>query len=187
MRKKMKFLWGGDLKLNTVHVDDVVRALWHLTSNGEIGSIYNLADKNDTDQKKLNTLLEVLFEIKTGFLNAVACKFAKLNLKGATEAVNSRHLKPWSTLCSESHINASPLSPFLAPELLFDHSLAVDGSAIEATGFVYSKPLVTPELVQDELEYWVKQGVFPPLNIEAQPIEGDESSDDEFENIEEEA
>lgn len=46
--KPMKLLWNADLKLNTVHVHDVVRALWHLTTHGESGAIYNLADKNDT-------------------------------------------------------------------------------------------------------------------------------------------
>lgn len=177
---RMKFLWGGDLKLNTVHVDDVCRALWHLTTKGETSKIYNLADKNDTDQKKLNELLEAVFAIKTGFVNAVMCKFAKINLKAATETVNSRHLRPWSTLCSEHKIEASPISPFLAPELLSDHSLSVDGSAIEATGFTYSQPKVTTDLIQAELDYWVQQGVFPALKEDE--AKGDGEGDDEFDD-----
>ena len=27
--EKMSFLWGSEMKINTVHVDDVVRAIWH--------------------------------------------------------------------------------------------------------------------------------------------------------------
>lgn len=48
--EKMEFLWTKDLRINTVHVRDVVRALWHLTSNGDAGAIFNLADKGDTSK-----------------------------------------------------------------------------------------------------------------------------------------
>ncbi len=54
----MKLLWTKDLKINTVHVSDVVRALWAVTASKEEGGlrkapwanieIYNLADKGDT-------------------------------------------------------------------------------------------------------------------------------------------
>ena len=36
--------------MNTVHVSDVCRAIWHLTDNGNNGSIYNLADKGDMSE-----------------------------------------------------------------------------------------------------------------------------------------
>lgn len=164
LKQKMKFLWGGDLKLNTVHVEDVCRALWHLTDHGKLQSVYNLVDKNDTDQRKLNLLLENLFQIKTGFVNSVYCKFAKLNLKSTTEAVNDKHLGPWSTLCREYKIESTPLSPFLAPEILYDYSLYADGSMIESTGFIYSHPNVTLDQIKIQLDYWILQKVFPPLN-----------------------
>ncbi len=44
----MEFLWDKELKMHTVHVEDVCAALWHLTSNGENGEIFNLADTGDT-------------------------------------------------------------------------------------------------------------------------------------------
>ena len=34
--------------MSTVHVIDVCRALWHLTSHGSSGDVFNLADKSDT-------------------------------------------------------------------------------------------------------------------------------------------
>ena len=34
--------------MNTVHVHDVARALWHLCYHGNSGDIYNLADQGDT-------------------------------------------------------------------------------------------------------------------------------------------
>lgn len=163
MGNKMKFLWGGDLRLHTVHVDDVCGALWHLTSKGETGKIYNLVDKSDTDQKKLNELLEALYQIKTGFVNAMLCKLAKLNLKAATDTVNEKHLRPWSSLCSSHHIETTPISPFLAPELLYDQALSVDGSALEGTGYVLTRPKISAELLQASVDYWVAQGAFPAL------------------------
>ena len=41
-------LWTRDYKLSTVHVYDVVRAIWHLCYHGNVGDVYNLADKGDT-------------------------------------------------------------------------------------------------------------------------------------------
>ena len=46
--EKMKLLWSKDLRMNTVHVRDVVRALWHLRDAGPPGEVYNLADKGET-------------------------------------------------------------------------------------------------------------------------------------------
>lgn len=58
LKSEMKLLWTKDLKLNTVHVDDVARALWHVAATtqekgGRSGAvtgkeIYNLCDKGDT-------------------------------------------------------------------------------------------------------------------------------------------
>ena len=36
--------------MNTVHVRDVVRGLWHLKSTGEIGQVYNMVDKGNTSE-----------------------------------------------------------------------------------------------------------------------------------------
>jgi nucleoside-diphosphate-sugar epimerase len=37
--------------MNTVHVHDVARAIWHLCDHGNSGEIYNLADQGDTSKK----------------------------------------------------------------------------------------------------------------------------------------
>lgn len=51
LAEKMKLLWTKDLKMNTVHVRDVVRALWHLKDAGPPGEIYNLVDKGETSEE----------------------------------------------------------------------------------------------------------------------------------------
>ena len=36
--------------MNTVHVLDVCRALWHLTTHGDTGQVYNLVDKSESSK-----------------------------------------------------------------------------------------------------------------------------------------
>jgi nucleoside-diphosphate-sugar epimerase len=57
LREKMCLLWDAKLRINTVHVEDVVRALWHGVDLAVVpaGSIWNLCDKGDTDQGKVST------------------------------------------------------------------------------------------------------------------------------------
>ena len=138
----MKFLWTGDLKMNTVHVNDVCAAVWHLCQHGRNNEIYNLADKNDTDQAKIATILRTLFRIQTDFVGAIGSRVAKVNMKAVVDSVNEKHCEPWSKMCKEAGITNSPLSPFLDQELLDNNPLAVDGSKIEATGFKYQFPSV---------------------------------------------
>lgn len=159
--EKMKFLWTGDLRVNTVHVLDVCRAMWHAANTLPAGSLFNLADKNDTDQEKICSYLEALFGIQTGFLGSIISNMAKLNLRGMAEDVNDKHLKPWSEMCKAAGIQSTPLTPYLDPELLYNNSLCVDGSAIEATGFNYQFPNVTVDLLREQIRYHIDQHLFP--------------------------
>merc|ERR1711991_692881 len=96
-----------------VHVDDVCAAMW-AAREFESGSIYNLADKSETDQGSINEMLEQMLGIKTGFLGSVVSSAAK-----------AKHLKPWSDLCKEQGITSTPLSPYIDQELLYNNSLSV--------------------------------------------------------------
>jgi len=161
--EKMKFLWGGDLKINTVHVTDCCRAMWHAATTLPNGALYNISDKHDTDQEKLNNLLETIFGIKTGFFGSIMSNMAKVNFKGTTEDVNDKHLKPWSELCKRAGIVNTPLTPYLDQEILYNTNLSADGSAIEATGFKYLHPHVTVELIREQIDYHIAQKLFPPF------------------------
>eukprot|EP01089_Gocevia_fonbrunei_P007359 TRINITY_DN1844_c0_g1_i1.p1 TRINITY_DN1844_c0_g1~~TRINITY_DN1844_c0_g1_i1.p1 ORF type:complete len:368 (-),score=88.95 TRINITY_DN1844_c0_g1_i1:50-1153(-) len=159
--EKMKFLWSSDLRMNTVHVNDVAKALWHIATQCPKGEIYNLADKNDSTQGSINEHLEKIFGIKTGFHGGMISKVASLNLKSVTEEVNDKHLKPWSEICKKENILNTPLTPYLDLELLHNNHLAVDGSKIEKTGFKYDYPQVTEKALRDQADYFVKQKLFP--------------------------
>ena len=44
----MKFLWDKSTRINTVHVHDMVRAMWHVAELTPEKAIYNICDKGDT-------------------------------------------------------------------------------------------------------------------------------------------
>ncbi|KAH3745561.1 NAD-dependent epimerase/dehydratase family protein [Pelomyxa schiedti] len=157
----MKFLWTEDLRINTVHVLDVCRAMWHGATTLPVGALYNLCDKNDTTQGKFNAVLGPIFGIKTGFIGSIKSNLAKMNFKSVTEDVNDKHLKPWSELCKAAGILNTPLTPYLDQEVLYDNNTYVDGTAIERTGFTYQNPLITEALVRDQIEYHRSQRLFP--------------------------
>jgi len=160
--EKMELLWSKSLKMNTVHVDDVVRAIWHLTNHGNSGGIYNLSDKNETDQGKINDILEEIYGIKTGFLGKAMSSMAKaLGMKQLTDTVNDKHLKPWSDLCKGRGIHDTPLTPYLDEELLYKCDCAVNGNAIESTGFAYNKPNLTAEALREVIADFERKGIFP--------------------------
>jgi len=164
INEKMKFLWDEKLKINTVHVDDVAKALWAVSQKGQLGAIYNLADKSDTDQGDFNKILEKIFGIETGFIGSMVSNLAKMNMKSVTEDVNDKHLKPWSELCKNANIVNTPLTPYLDQELLYNNSLSVDGTAIENTGwFKYDKPQLTEALIREQIAYYISQKLFPPI------------------------
>eukprot|EP01120_Amphizonella_sp_Union-15-10_P001011 TRINITY_DN11076_c0_g1_i1.p1 TRINITY_DN11076_c0_g1~~TRINITY_DN11076_c0_g1_i1.p1 ORF type:complete len:362 (+),score=69.63 TRINITY_DN11076_c0_g1_i1:125-1210(+) len=164
MGKKLKCLWDADLRMNTVHVRDCCKAIWHLCLKGEPGKIYNLADKNDTDQAKVNAILESMFGIQTGYHSKLKSNLAKMHLQDAQSIANDKHLPPWTHILTKAGIEVTPLSPYIAPELLYNTSLSVDGSLIEKTGFVYDYPKLTESLLREELDYAIQLKIFPPMN-----------------------
>jgi len=167
LNERMKLLWDGSMRINSVHVHDVAKAILHVAQNVPVGATFNLADKSDLSQEKLNTSLEEIFKIKTGFQGTVVSNLAKVNMKATTEMINEKHLKPWADLCKADNISNTPLTPYLDMELLLNHALSVDGTAIEGTGFTYDYPQITTALLRDQIQYFVAQGLFPRTVIPA--------------------
>lgn len=163
--KEMMFLWTKDLRINTVHVEDVCRALCHLCgvfkSKKANGEIFNLADKQDTDQETINGHIRSIFKIKTGFHGSILSNLARLNLSNATQNANETHLEPWYELLKESNISTSPLTPYLDEELLYNNSLSVDGTKIESTGFQYIHPTVEESKIREIIKGYQDQNLWP--------------------------
>lgn len=160
----MKFLWGKSLKINTVHVRDVCKAMWLAATQAESGSVYNLADETDLDQGKFNKILGSIFQIKTGFFNRAFNLAAKLAVSTVASTSNSKHVPAWSELCQAHSILNTPLSPYMDVEIIKNCHLSVDGTKItQDLGFSYDHPQVSQELIEEVINEYVTQGLFPPV------------------------
>ncbi|KAF9922523.1 hypothetical protein FBU30_007344 [Linnemannia zychae] len=167
LNQKMEFLWTKDLRINTVHVLDVAKAIWHTcnwyVSSERTGSvIFNLADDNDTDQEAVNEHIRAIFGIETGFQGKLISQMAKLNMKGATEDINEMHLAPWSDILKAHSIKSSPLTPYLDQELLYNNAVSLDGTKIcTMTGFTYDHPKLTEQSLRDIITDFQDLGIWP--------------------------
>jgi nucleoside-diphosphate-sugar epimerase len=156
--------WFEDQKISTVHVADVVRAIWILALSGENGQVYNIADKNETDQKKLNELFQKIFGIKTGSINFAQSEASKLlSTENLLSEINSEIGLVWIKLLEEHKIDYSPLSPYLFSEALSNNSMSIDGSNLEKIGFKYEYPVITEDIIRDQLKYYIEQNWFPKI------------------------
>jgi len=161
--RELKWLWTEDLRINTVHVEDVVRALWAAAEwkaanqsatagspsasrrpsiigggGGEAGPsgtpVFNIVDHGNTSQGTLAGIIHDVFAIDTGFQGSLISQFAKMHLEHVVDDLNEDILQPWADLLAKRGITRpGPLSPFLEKELLKDTDLSLDGGLFERT------------------------------------------------------
>jgi hypothetical protein len=172
----MKWLWTKDLRVNTVHVTDVTRALfdiadwyvvkkqsgWDVKTMGKIPT-FNVVDKGQTSQGAMAEIVGQVFGIQTGFQGQLISTFARMNMDSVVDDVNDEVLGPWAELLEDAGITRpGPLTPFMEKELLKDTDLSMDGSRLEkVVGFSYDKPKITKELVQEMIDSYTRIGWWP--------------------------
>lgn len=82
LREPVRILWKGSTSCNTIHVEDICRAIWHLLKLPEaVGETYNLVDSGQTTQDMIAVIVSSLFGVKHEFLGTVLsslCKVCKL-------------------------------------------------------------------------------------------------------------
>ncbi|KAF2857112.1 NAD(P)-binding protein [Piedraia hortae CBS 480.64] len=172
-KETLKWLWGPDLKTNTLHIDDAVRALWMAAQwrekNDAIPNaegqkiIFNVVDHGATCQGTMAGIVHEIFDIETGFQNSIVNTFARLNLERVVDELNDDTLDDWADLLTDAGIqNGSPLSPFMEKELLRDSDLSLDGSRFErVVGFRPEHPTITKDKVQAVIDSYRKMGWWP--------------------------
>ncbi|KAF2855526.1 NAD dependent epimerase/dehydratase family protein-like protein [Plenodomus tracheiphilus IPT5] len=170
MKKEMRYLWKDDLRTNTVHIEDLVRALWHGAewyakgpATRRPAPTFNIVDHGNTSQKHTSTIMKEIFGIETGFHGTLISAFARLNLDHVVDEVNDETLDPWAELQQQAGISQStPLSPFMEKELLRDVDLSMDGTAFEKeTGFTYKHEKLTKEGVEEIIKSYKKMNWWP--------------------------
>ncbi|KAJ3626885.1 hypothetical protein Zmor_004201 [Zophobas morio] len=165
LKEKMKLLWTENLSLNTVHVKDVVAAIWHVKD--KTGEVFNLADSSYTTQETISRIVSEIFNVEHGYHGSVISNTAAaVGGKTLAKTINSKHMAPWSELCRAENIESTPLSPFIDEVLLKNNNLLVDGRKITSTGFTYKYPEITKDLCLEILEGYIQLGVFPKSVLE---------------------
>ena len=174
-QEEMKWLYGKDLRINTVHITDTCRAAWAAASyihrtpptspalSAPAGRIFNIADDGDTTQLTLSHIIARIFNITTGFQNSLISAFAKFNLESVVDDVNEEVLQPWADLLAQKGIvRAGPIGPFMEKELLRDCDLCLDkGKAERVLGWRCEIKGLSEEGVRGVVESYKRMGWWP--------------------------
>ncbi|KAL1509351.1 hypothetical protein ABEB36_004105 [Hypothenemus hampei] len=164
LKKTMKLLWGEELKIHTVHVEDVCRAILYLYhSEDTLNQVFNLVDDGNTTQMQISNLLGDIFKVKVHYYGNSLVSF--VDIESIAEAANDRHLKPWAEACRRDHIENTPLTPHMDAVLLEHKNLNLDGSKLKNLGFTLNVPRVSTEKLREIIDDYVTMKVFPPSLI----------------------
>ncbi|CAH0553088.1 unnamed protein product [Brassicogethes aeneus] len=160
MGETMKLLWSADLKINTVHVLDVCRAIWFVLNREDtIGQIFNVVDDADSTQGSISSLLKELFNIKIEYYGSIISSL--VDLVGAADDANDKHVLPWAEACRKDNVENTPLTPHMDHEMLLHKHLRLDGSKLKKLGFQLDVPCPTVEQFRKILNDFVKLRIFP--------------------------
>ncbi|CAD1480748.1 unnamed protein product, partial [Heterotrigona itama] len=147
----MKLLWGPDLHMNTVHVRDVARAIWHIVNRPEtIGQTYNIVDDGDSTQGSISAIVSELFNINHDYWGIALSTLAKTDMNSVVEEVNDKHMGPWAEACNKDGVENSPLSPYIDQELLYNKHLYLQVGKLSNIGFNYLYPKLTKDGLKEQ-------------------------------------
>lgn len=159
-------LFGGkSLPLNTIHITDLNRAIWHLLTELPPSRIYreifHVVDNSNTNQDGLMSILCDLFSIKHDYINSIASSLCQLDLAGLVHEINDKHLAPWTSLLRKHNIDNTPLTPYIVAEMLNLKPVHLDGSKLRDTGFQLQVPTLRRDKLEEILNDYKEMGLFP--------------------------
>lgn len=78
----MKLLWGPELHMNTVHVRDVARAMWHVAIREDtLNQTYNVVDEGDSTQGSISSIISEIFNINHDYWGTAMSTLAKVSVE----------------------------------------------------------------------------------------------------------
>ncbi|XP_077288188.1 uncharacterized protein LOC143912728 isoform X2 [Arctopsyche grandis] len=156
----MKLMWTADLKLNTIHVIDLCRAITFLAEKKEaIGQTYNVVDKGETTQGKITDIVSNIFNINHDYWGTAMSSIT--DLASIVDDVNDKHLASWAEACASEGIQNTPLDPTMTTELLLKKHINLDGSKLCNLGFKYEFEVIIEEKIREIIDDYIEMGVFP--------------------------
>lgn len=85
MGEAMKLLWNESMKLNTVHVVDVVSAAYELATNPIANKqCYNIVDDSQSTQGSISRILGEIFNIKVDYWGMMMSSITKVGYNTQT-------------------------------------------------------------------------------------------------------
>lgn len=162
LNETMKLLWNEALKLNTIHVLDVVAAIWELSKNPKaVGEIYNLVDDSESTQGSISDVLAEIFSISIDYWGVVMSNVTKVNMSYVISEINDKHMGPWAEVCQIDGVQNTPLTPYMDEELLFHKHLNLDNSKLKSIGYELRVPKLTAEKIEEVIKDYIEQKLFP--------------------------
>jgi len=79
------------------------------------------------------------------------------------EEINEKHMGPWAKICASHGVHNTPLSPCVYNEALIKHHIALDGKKLMSTGFTFTYPSISKELLMDVLRDFLELNLFPKV------------------------
>lgn len=86
---------------------------------------------------------------------------AVVDLVGAADDANDKHLGPWAEACRKDNISNTPLSPHMDSEVLLHKHLRLDGSKLKNLGFNLNVPKPTYDNLKEIIDDFVEMQIFP--------------------------
>ena len=163
LNEKMKVMWDGSLKMNTINALDVSRAILYSIQycNKEV---FNIVDENDTDQNKIHKVLKEIFNINVECVGSVRSFFLKLTLDKVIQMMNEKHLQTWFGLCLKYNMLNSPVNVVIYRENLLNNNLYIDGDSFKKrTGFKCLIPLFDIKYFKALVSDYIENGLLPPI------------------------
>ncbi|KAL1452633.1 hypothetical protein WDU94_006846, partial [Cyamophila willieti] len=163
--QKLQLFGSKSLSLNTVHVTDLSRAIWHILTllppPDIYQQIYHIVDSNQTTQQHIMDILCELFDIQHDYVGSLTSSLAQLDLKGLTEDINDKHLAPWTQLLRKHGIDNTPLTPYIVPDMLTLKPICLDNSKLKTSGFEFMIPEPCRDNLEEILNDFKEMGLFP--------------------------
>ncbi|XP_053658487.1 uncharacterized protein LOC128707556 [Anopheles marshallii] len=158
----MKLLWTGTMKMNVVHVDDVCGSIWELLQTDRtVRETINVCDDSNATQAMISELLADMFGIKIDYWGVTMSNMTKLDMAGAIEEINDRHLGPWAELCQRDGVQNTPLTPYMDQELLLHKHLHLSNEKLKSYGYKLRHPQITRELLEEIVQDFIEMNHFP--------------------------
>uniref|UniRef100_A0A182QJ94 NAD-dependent epimerase/dehydratase domain-containing protein n=1 Tax=Anopheles farauti TaxID=69004 RepID=A0A182QJ94_9DIPT len=158
----MKLLWTGTMKMNVVHVDDVCGSIWAiLQTDRTLHETINVCDDSNATQATISELLADMFCINIDYWGVTMSNMTKLDMAGAIEEINDRHLGPWAELCQQDGVQNTPLTPYMDQELLLHKHLHLSNEKLKSYGYSLRHPLITRELLEEIVQDFIEMNHFP--------------------------